>query len=69
MLAHCNLKQIRGCVQNNIAFFLLCIALWWRIERCGGPLNNLLLFCSTYAFKFVLASQTAVLPNFDWSKM
>ena len=37
MLAHCNLKKICGCLQNNLAFFLLCTALWWQIKRHGGP--------------------------------
>ena len=42
MLAHCNLKQNTWlCVQNNLAFFLLCTALWWQIERRGGPIRGL----------------------------
>ena len=35
MLAHCNLKQ------NTLAFYPLCTALWWQIERRGGPFKNL----------------------------
>ena len=32
------------CVEQNcLAFFLLCTALWWQIERCGGPFEVLLI--------------------------
>ena len=38
MLAHCNLKQNMWLCSKQSSFFLLCTALWWQIERRGGPL-------------------------------
>ena len=53
MQAHCNLKQ-NTCVQNNLAFFLLCTALWWQIKRHGGPFTSLLSALLIWEFfKFV----------------
>ena len=37
MLAHCNLKQNMWLCSKQSSFFLLCTALWWQIERRGGP--------------------------------
>ena len=40
MLAHCSLKQNMWLYSKQSSFFPLCTALWWQIERRGGPLLN-----------------------------